>query len=419
MRREPNNQQPAMDRIRIGYIASHLYRLTFEINEVVELLRQRPDTRIYSFYRPRGSEGIQSERLKEIPAAIIAPSWGSVLGGLCRLCVGAPGALVKGAALLMWNSKSNPVYWFKNLVVFFVALPILADARRHKVTHLHADFGSSPATIAWLGKKMLGTSMSIRYHSFDIHLNTIGWRDPLRLRKLRDADVVFAVHHDGLGFLKRRVPDIGAEKFKVVRVCVMFDPLPKRGELPERPLVIAAGNLVPAKGFDTLVDAIGVLKRRGVTIRLRILGEGPERAYLESLVEKNGIGDRVEMPGFYQHAGLAPHLAEAVALVVPPRITKVGLREGLPTVIVEAWLSKTPVIVSPVGGIPEVVEDERTGLVFAPGDAEALADCIERLVEQPELAARLAENGRVTAHDVFSPEKNVRALIDEIVAMCE
>ncbi len=418
MREQNKNQRSTAGRIRIGYIASHIYRLTFEINEVAELLRQHPDTRIYSFYRRRGTEGVQSERIKEIHADIIAPTIGSVWSGLFFFLFRSPLVLVKGAALLMWNSKSNPVYWFKNLIVFFVALPVLADVRRHEVTHLHADFGSSPATIAWLGKKMLGTTMSIRYHSFDIHLNTIGWRDPLRRRKLSDADLVVAVHHDGLGFLRRWVPDVDPEKFKVVRVCVKFKPEPKRDEPPDPPLVIAAGNLVPAKGFDTLVDAVGVLKRRGVDVRLRVLGEGPQRAHLESLIEKNAIGDRVEMPGFYEHAELAGHLAEAAVLVVPPRITKVGLREGLPTVMAEAWLSKTPVIASPVGGIPEVVEDGTNGLVFPPGDQEALADCVERIIADRDLAGRLAENGCRTALDMFSPEANVRALVDEIVARC-
>ncbi|MEJ2722887.1 MAG: hypothetical protein P8181_17380, partial [bacterium] len=228
MSKQAKNQRSDPTRFRIGYIASHIYRLTFEINEVVELLRQHPDTRVYSFYRQRGAEGIQRERIKEIGADIVAPTIGTVFRAFFGFLVGAPVALARGAALLMWNSKSNPVYWFKNLAVFFAALPMLGDARRHRVTHLHADFGSSPATIAWLGKKMLGTTMSIRYHSFDIHLNTIGWKDPLRRRKLRDADLVVAVHYDGLKYLRGWAPDVEGEKFTVIRVSVVFEPEPRR-----------------------------------------------------------------------------------------------------------------------------------------------------------------------------------------------
>jgi hypothetical protein len=72
---------------------------------------------------------------------------------------------VKAGVLLAWFSVRNPVYWAKNLAVFFIAMAVLADARRHRVTHLHANFGSSPATIAWLGKKALGTGMSVTFHA--------------------------------------------------------------------------------------------------------------------------------------------------------------------------------------------------------------------------------------------------------------
>lgn len=416
MSQRTNNRQAGPTQARIGYIASHIYRLTFEINEVAELIRQRPDTRVYSFYRRRGSEAIQTKRVADIPADIISPSWWPVLRSFCGFCVRSPAALIKCAVLLMWHSKSNPVYWLKNFAVFFVALPILADARRHGVTHLHADFGSSPATIAWMGKKMLGTGLSIRYHSFDIHHQGMAWRDPMRRQKLRDADVVIAVHYDGLSHLKQMVPDVDSGKFKMIRICVVFEPEPRKREPSAAPLLVAAGNLVPAKGFELLVEAAGLLKRRGKDVRIRILGEGPQRANLTSIAERNGVSDRVEMPGYYQHFELAQHLAEAVALVTPPRITKSGLREGLPSVIVEAWLSKTAVIASPIGGIPEVVEDGKTGLVFPAGNAEALADCIVRVIDEPALGRAIANEGYGVAVSLFSPEKNVRALLEEIDA---
>ncbi|UCG51234.1 MAG: glycosyltransferase family 4 protein, partial [Candidatus Latescibacterota bacterium] len=412
--RKQTAQSSHRDRLKIGYIASHLYRHTFEINEVAELLRQRPGTRIYSFYRPGRSRKIQLGRVNEITGEIVTWSYGSILRSFVELCLNSPIKMANGAAQLAWRSKSNPVYWIKNLIVFFVALPLLADARRHGLTHLHANFGSSPATIAWLGRKMLGTGMSIRYHSFDIHLNTIGWRDPLRYLKLRDADLVLAVHYDGIGHLKQKVPDVADDKFGVIRVGVAFDPEPKREESSEPPLVLAAGNLVPAKGFDILVRAVGILKKRGMDVRLRILGEGPERTHLASMIRENDIGDRTEMPGYYQHEEFAHHLAEAVMLVVPATITGTGVREGLPTVLVEAWLASTPVIAAPIGGIPEVVENEKTGLVFSPGDAQALADCIDQLVHSPELREKLARNGRGHARELFSLEENVRKLVEEI-----
>jgi glycosyltransferase involved in cell wall biosynthesis len=415
MTKTPDADDSRSRRFKIGYVASHAYRLTFEINEIIELLRRYPDARIYSFYRPREA-GIQTERVREVPGEIVTWSFGAILAALVYFLLRSPLRLGRAAAALAWASKSNPVYWVKNGVVFAIALPILADARRHRVTHLHADFGSSPATIAWLGRHLLGTGFSVRYHSFDIHLDTLGWRDPLRRRKLRDADLVVAVHHDGVRHLRNKVPGLAGDKFKMIRISVAFHPLPKPERLPEPPLVLAAGNLVPAKGFDVLVRAAGVLKERNVPIRLRILGEGTEREHLTRLVRENGIEDRVEMPGYFQHIEFARHLADAMVLVCPARVTHRGVREGLPTVIPEAWLSRTPVIAAPIGGIPEVVEDGKTGLLFPAENATALAECIARLIASSDLRRSLAENGHDRAVEEFSPEKNVRELLGEIEA---
>jgi glycosyltransferase involved in cell wall biosynthesis len=178
--------------------------------------------------------------------------------------------------------------------------------------------------------------------------------------------------------------------------------------------VLAVGNLVPKKGFDILIRAVGYLKRRGVAVRLRILGEGPERGALETLVREQALRDRVQLPGHFQHKELATHLAEAAAFVMPSRVTASGTRDGIPTVVIEAWLSGTPVVASLVGGMSEVIVNEQTGLVFAPEEPEALADCLVRLVESPELRRSLADAGRAVAMASFSCEKNVFNLLEEI-----
>jgi glycosyltransferase involved in cell wall biosynthesis len=360
---------------------------------------------------------IQAERVREVRSEIVTWSCRRGLEAVLYFLARSPWRLAKTALALAWASAPNPVYWVKNAAVFWISLPILADARRHGVTHLHADFGSSPATVAWIGSRLLGTGLSIRYHSFDIHLDTIGYRDPLRRRKLRDADLVFAVHQDGIRHLRRRAPDVDPGKFKMIRVSVAFEPLPKPERPAGPPLVIAAGNLVPAKGFDVLVNAAGILAERGIDFRLRILGEGPERDRLTGLVRARGIEDRTELPGFYRHVDFARHLSEAAVLVAPARVTGSGVREGLPTVIPEAWLSRTAVIAAPVGGIPEVVVDGETGLIFPSEDADALADCIARLLASDELRRRLADNGCARALSEFSPEKNVGALLFEIESL--
>jgi glycosyltransferase involved in cell wall biosynthesis len=400
--------------MKLGYIASHLYRHTFEINEVAELVERRPQTRVYSFYR-RGGPEVQSNRLKELPLDIVSWSPGTVARGLVGLAARHPLRLLRAALELALLSLPNPVYWFKNLAAFLISMPILDDARRHGATHLHANFGSSPATVAWLGKRVLGTGMSVTFHAFDIYYGAMSHRDPLKRRKLRDADLVIAVHRNGLEHLAKLVPEVPRDKFHVIRISVAFTPLDgSTPPLSAGPMLVAAGNLVHKKGFDVLVRAAGILARDGVDVRVRILGEGPERQRLESLVAAEKIGDRVEMPGFYQHSELAGHLAEASALIMPSRIAPGGQRDGIPTVVVEAWLARTPVVASLVGGMSEVVVEGKTGLVFDPGDAQALAGRVRELLASDELGSALVNGGLQMAGDEFSPQKNAGELLNKI-----
>jgi glycosyltransferase involved in cell wall biosynthesis len=399
--------------MKIGYIASSIYRHTFEINEVAELLRQSPGTRIYSFYRGTGDE-IQSRRIRDIENSIITWSAPSIISGFFRLAARLPFALFLAAAKLAVLSAPNPVYWFKNLVTFFVALPILADANKNGITHLHANFGSSPATIAWLGKNVLKTSMSVTFHAFDIYSDSAGLRDPLKKRKIRESDLVVAVHRHGLEHLQALVPEADKNKFKMIHICVVFEPKKKSVCNTADPLFVAAGNLVPKKGFDVLIRAAGILKAEGAPVRVRILGEGGERDFLESLVRGEKLTGLVELPGYYQHADFAGHLAEAAALVVPSQVVKGGQRDGIPTVLVEAWLAQTPVLASLVGGMAEVLVNEKTGLTFPPGDSVALARCMRAVIESDVLRSALAENGLRIAQTEFSAPVNALALIKKI-----
>lgn len=399
--------------MKIAYVASHIYRHTFEINEVIELTRQHPDVRIYSFYRPTGSE-IQTERIKDLRAEIVNWSYASIARSAAHLLARHPIGFIKAGLLLAWRSLPNPVYWVKNAAVFFVSLPFLLDADRRGITHMHANFGSSPATVAWLGKHMLDLRMSITFHAFDIYSVNLTQRDPLKTCKLRDADLVIAVHEDGREYLRGLVPEVEEDKFKVIRICVAFEPVERPAQLPQPPLVLAAGNLVPKKGFDVLVEAVGILKRHGIPVALRILGEGPERPRLEALVRQQGIRDRVQLPGYFQHRSLGRHLAEATVFVAPSRVTPEGTRDGIPTVIIESWLADVPVVASLVGGMAEVIVDGETGLVFQPGNATGLAECLRRVITSDTLRDALATAGHRLAVEKFSPGKNVEKLLTEI-----
>jgi len=152
--------------------------------------------------------------------------------------------------------------------------------------------------------------------------------------------------------------------------------------LGDHVLIGSIGRLDPAKGYSLLIDAAARLAGTFGNIRLLLVGDGPERALLERRAAKLGIADIVIFAGTQPDP--APYLAALDVFVLP------SVSEGLGLSIIEAMAAGLPVIGSSAGGIPEVVSDGETGLVFRSGSASELASCIEWMIRNPDLRSRLA-----------------------------
>lgn len=164
-------------------------------------------------------------------------------------------------------------------------------------------------------------------------------------------------------------------------------------------LILYAGNLVPGKGVDVLLRAAGKLRERGLPFRLRILGEGPERASLRALAATLGIAKDVEWSDFVSQDRMPAEYGAATVTVLPSR----GQAEGLGLTLVEALLAGSAVVGTPAGGIPEVVQDGETGLLARDGDPADLAGQIERLLSDGALRRRLTEAGSARMRETYAP----------------
>jgi glycogen synthase len=158
-----------------------------------------------------------------------------------------------------------------------------------------------------------------------------------------------------------------------------------------RPRVLFVGRLAPQKGVGTLVAAASLLKHPSAQILL--VGDGPERSKLEQEAKRLGVGDRVRFEGFFAHERLPAVLAHADLLVLP------SLYEELGTVLLEAMQTGLPVVASKTGGIPDVIEDGVNGLLVPPGEPEALARAIDRVLADRPLAHRLSEGAQEQGKD--------------------
>ncbi|GEL94972.1 glycosyltransferase [Cellulomonas composti] len=191
-------------------------------------------------------------------------------------------------------------------------------------------------------------------------------------------------------------------------------PVPARVAADDDLRLVLVGRLSPRKGTDVAVEAVGLLVREGLDVRLRLAGstfDGYEwfEDELRTRIDALGLADRVTLLGFV-HPPWA-ELAGADVALVPSRVEPFG------NTAVEAMLAGRAVVASAAQGLLEVVHDERTGLLVAPGDAAALADALRRLHEDRALRARLAAAGRADALDRFSTARYASVVRDELDAL--
>ena len=148
-------------------------------------------------------------------------------------------------------------------------------------------------------------------------------------------------------------------------------------------VIVGLGRLVPIKGFDLLVRALPIVASQVPSARVLLVGEGAERAHLETIAASLGVAGRLRLTG--ETTDVAPYLAAADVVTVPSR------NEGMGRVIVEAMALGRPVVATAVGGIPDVVTDGECGRLVAPEDVDALAAALIELGRDPALRRKLGE----------------------------
>lgn len=170
------------------------------------------------------------------------------------------------------------------------------------------------------------------------------------------------------------------------------------------PRLLCAGRLVPEKGFDLALAAFAQLGETFPQLEMTIAGDGPHRAALIDQAESCGLGDRVTFSGWITPEEMPALMASHSIVLVPSR-----WNEPFGLVALEASQVARPVVAAADGGLPEVVAEETTGLLFPPGDVAGIRDAVARLLGDPDLAERLGAAGRKRAAELFSLDRQVVA----------
>jgi glycosyltransferase involved in cell wall biosynthesis len=233
------------------------------------------------------------------------------------------------------------------------------------------------------------------------------WADRL-VRPLTTAFVCVSRSDLELGLRARTCT---AERTVVIPNAVDVDAFDQsRGSADGMLRVVSVGRLKAPKDFVTLVRAVA--RADGVALRLTIVGDGPDRTLVEREIDACGVADRVVLAGESRDVPRA--LAQADALVLA------SSSEGMPVTLLEAMAAALPVVATAVGGVPEVVASEETGLLVRAGDPDALADALRRLADDSGLRHRLGTAGRKRVEEHFSIARwhaAHRALYERLLAV--
>lgn len=163
--------------------------------------------------------------------------------------------------------------------------------------------------------------------------------------------------------------------------------------------LLFVGRLNAQKGLEFALRALAAMRH---PVSLDVIGDGDDRATLEALAASLGVAEHVRWHGALPQPRLVEFYRSATALVVP------SLEEGLGLVAVEGQLCETPVVAFASGGLPDVVQDGRTGVLVPPGDAGALTRALDDLLDRPDRGAALGAAGRLHALATFAPESVAR-----------
>ncbi len=175
-------------------------------------------------------------------------------------------------------------------------------------------------------------------------------------------------------------------------------------------MVLFVGRLVERKGVTYLIKAIEQMKDE--KIRLTVVGDGPEYKSLKNYVREKKLEDRVIFTGRVSDDELKKYYRNADLFVLPAIVDSKGDTEGLGVVLLEALINGIPVIASKVGGIIDIVEHEKTGLLVKEKDPDSLAEAIKRMLKDEELRKNTVLMGQKKIREEFSLESLSEKLID-------
>lgn len=379
--------------MKIAYLMSRFPKIseTFILFEILEMERLGFAVEVYPLLRERQPVA-HPEAVRMTERAHFLPflSWQMVCSNW-HLFRRHPARYLRTLFGLLRGAWKNKNFFLGVFAYWPKAVAFARSMQEQGICHMHAHFCNHPAMVALAIHRLTGIPFSFTAHGSDLHKD----------RTLLDQKVAAATFAVTVSEFNRNVMFSACEtrlheKIHLIRCGIdpqVFAAAQKNGT-PSALRIICVASYEEVKGHRCLVDACGQLRDQGIDFVCDLIGDGPLRQQVEQQITRMGLQDKIIVHGSKPRLEVARMLMAAHVKVLASVPTREGKREGVPVVLMEAMACGLPVISSRLSGIPELVEDGRTGILVQPGDSDALSLALQKLLADPELRSKMGRAGR-------------------------
>jgi glycosyltransferase involved in cell wall biosynthesis len=391
---------------RVGYVLKTFPRLseTFVLDEILAVEASGAEVQIFSLRPPL--DGRFHRSLSELRAGV------SYLPG-----PGVGSSVTALAALPSLGDSTDPlrrVLHFVDLLpssaqpsTLIQGIHLAREVSEMGIGHLHAHFMTVAAHTAYIAHLLTGVSYSVTAHAKDIYRHDVD--RSIFTPVARAAKAIVTVCDANRQFIRRSILPRGGTITRIYNGVPLARLDRVEPTMREANLVLGVGRLVEKKGFTHLVDAIAHLDRDDV--KCVIVGEGDDRSRIEQAIQASGLTGSFVLTGAVPREAVLDLMRRARVLVAPCIEGDDGNRDALPTVLLEALALGLPVVTTPIGGIPEIVDDGVHGLLVEAGNTASLTAAIARLLDDEGLWRAMSRAGPVRARHRFDRARTVKPLL--------
>lgn len=396
------------DQTRIAYLtgtypkASH----TFILREAEALRGHGINVTTCSIRKPGPEEiiGPEEEAARDSTFYVLAAAKNPVrlVQTHLKLLLSAPARYLSTLAL-SWRMRGPGARAALYQLFYFAEAALLArELQRRGIEHIHNHFSDSSCTVALLTSRLSSIPFSFMMHGPAEFVEAPRWRLDI---KIAEASFVTCISH----FCRSQGMIYAApehwDKMHIVHCGIEPERYGKaQAEERDGNTLIFVGRLAAVKGVPMLLDAFQDLRSEHPDLKLILVGDGPDRAWIERRIAKLGLGSVVQMTGYQSQAEVANHLQQSDIFVLP------SFAEGVPVVLMEAMASGLPVVTTRIAGIPELVHDGENGFVVPPGHVSALAQRINELLKSETKRKHFGLAGKAHVQKNYCIENEAKLL---------